>query len=217
MSDYRLIIRVKNNLLLKLMNDNGIETQSELARVVGVQPTMIGNIANLKIGAFNADGRPSKITEKLCEYFGCLPEDIYPPEVLHVGIPNNVLERVVSSEEVSRYLQQVEIDPAFQLENMVDSKFLKQQLSRLTPWQQKVIEALFFEGKSVEDVGRDFDISRTRVCQIRELALKKLQRILTHESGDHDLDSTAAGLATRLADAVKNENALNDSEQRKHN
>ena len=206
MSDYRLIIRVKNNLLHTLMQEKGIETQAELARVAGLTAVTIGEIANLKVGAFNADGRPSKATEKLCAYFGCLPEDIYPPEVLHVGIPSNVIERIVSSEEVTRYLKQSEIDPALQLENMVDSEFIKQQLNRLTPRQRQVIELRFYQGKTFEEVGRDLGITGWRASQIQADAIRKLQHILRYEADDYDLDSTAAGLATRLANAVKKEN-----------
>lgn len=206
MSDYRLVIRVKNNLLHTLMKEKGIETQAELARAAGLHPGAVGDIANLKIGAFYADGRPSNATEKLCEYFGCLPEDIYPAEVLYTGIPSNVIERAISSGEVAKYLQQTESDPAFQLENMIDSEFIRDQLNRLTPRQKQVVEARFFDEKNITETASDIGVTSARVRAIEDKAIERLQQLLKHESGEHNSDSTAAGLATRFANAVKNEN-----------
>ncbi len=211
MEDYRLIIRVKNNLLYMKMVEAGFESQSELARATGLAPKTIGEIANLKIGAFNADGRPSKATQKLCDYFGCLPEDIYPPEVLHVGIPKNVVERVISSQEVAGYLKQQEIDPAYQLENCADNKFLKQQINRLTPRQQKVIKARFFDDRTLNNVGNELGVSRDRIRQIEAQALRKLRKVLKYLPSDYDAsDTSLSGLATTLADAESNRMQASD-------
>jgi len=202
MEDYRLIIRVKNNLLYTKMVEHGFDTQSELARVTGLSAGIIGEIANLKIGAFNADGKQSKATQALCDYFGCLPEDIYPPEVLHVGIPKNVIERVVSSQEVAGYLKQQEIDPAYQLENSVDNDFLKQQINRLTPREQKVIKARFYDDKTLQDVGSELGVSGTRIREIEAKALRRLRHVMKYLPDGYDnSDTSPSGLATTLADA----------------
>lgn len=202
MSEYRLVIRVKNNMLQSLMESKGIESQSELARAIGACSRSISEVANLKVGAFNADGEPSSVTKKLCSFFGCLPEDIYPREVLTVGIPSNVVERIVSSKEVAKYLQQTETDPAFQLENTIDSEFIRQQIDRLRPRWQHVIRARYFEDKTLAEIGRELGVTQARVRQMEMEALRKMREIVKHEAKEDTQDSSAAGLATRLANAA---------------
>lgn len=206
MSDYRLIIRVKNNLLHKLMVSNGIESQLELSRATNISPGIIGAIANLKVGAFNANGEPSSATQKLCDYFGCLPEDIYPREVLHVGIPKNVVEHIVSSAEVAKYLEQKESDPAYLLENSVDPKYLETLISRLTSREAKVLRARFYEDATFETIAKDFGFTRERIRQIELKALRKIRKYIGGKSGALPLvnsGSDAAELNTVMADALK--------------
>ncbi len=202
MSEYRLIIRVKNNLLHTLMVDSGIANQAELARAVGLAPSVIGLVANLKVGAFNADGTPSKATSVLCDYFGCLPEDIYPREVLHTGIPKNVIERVVSSQEVAKHLQQQAADPAVMLEEKIDGTYLLQQIARLTKRQQEVIKGRFFEDKTLAELGERFGVSRTRINDIERKALNKLRGMAGMTFSGRGCPSDDEDLNTRFAEAL---------------
>ncbi|MAT38896.1 MAG: hypothetical protein CL946_04760 [Ectothiorhodospiraceae bacterium] len=175
MEEYRLVIKVKNNLLKALMDSKGIESQAELARAINVSPKSIGDVANLKVGAFNLDGTPSKLTKSLCDYFCCLPEDIYPKEVIMVGIPSNVLERVVSSEEVQRCLSYVEQDPSMLVQDEKSTEYIKNELKRLTGMQKKVIEMRFFEEKNLQECAEEVGVTRERIRQIELKAIKKLK------------------------------------------
>ena len=206
MSDYRLIIRVKNNLLHERMKERGIESQSELARVIGCSPSDIGHVANLRVGAFNADGRPSTLTKKLCDYFGCLPEDVYPAEVLHVGIPRNEIERIVSSEEVAKYIKQTEIGPEYQLENMIDSEFIEKELNRLKPREKKVIKLRFYDEKSLDETAKELGVTRERIRQIEAMAIRRLRIPMKFDSEIDKTDKTSSGLSTRFSENIKKYN-----------
>jgi len=189
MSDYRLIIRVKNNLLHEQMLDKGIRTQSELARVCDVSATEVGKIANLKVGAYNADGKLSNAVSKLCDYFGCLPEDVFPSEVLHVGIPGNVVERVVSSKEVANYLESQTYDPISLLDDESSNEYIRNEIKRLTPRQQRVVTARFFEDKTLDEVGDELGLSGARVREIQSQALRRLRiKTLRNVSDDEIKD-----------------------------
>jgi RNA polymerase sigma factor (sigma-70 family) len=184
MNDYRLIVKVKNNLLYELMNRNEIKTQSELARAIGASPTDVGKVANLRVGAFNADGEPSKITKQMCEYFCCFPEEIYPPEVLHVGLPKNIIEKVVSSEEVAKYLTQQELNPMFLIEKESINDYMNNIIiKKLNTQQQKVIKMRFFEGSTLEEAANKLDLTRERIRQIEKKAVRKLKEIIGDDAG----------------------------------
>ena len=185
MDEYRLIIRVKNNLLHQLMLSKGIETQSALSRVAGICPKAVGDIANLKVGAYNADGTPSYATRKLCDYFGCLPEDIYPKEVLHVGIPKNVIERLVSSEQVAKYITQAESAPEALLEWSLDTEYFKDEIRKLKPRSQRVIIARFYEDKTLYEIGEELGVTPERVRQMLQDSLKLLRASISNDDANH--------------------------------
>lgn len=197
MSDYRVVIRVKNNKLANLMKAKGIQTQAELARAIKTNTTVIASVANLRVGAYNADGAPSKITQKLCDYFGCLPEDIYPKEVLAVGLPKNVIEKIVSSEQVALYIKQAELDPCMQLESLDKSKFLETELRRLKPRHQAVIRKRYFENKLQSVIAKELDISISRVQQLEKEAIRRFRKIIGSDT-DEEL-----GIFSRFDEAVK--------------
>lgn len=207
--EYRLVIRIKNNLLYTKMKARGIETQAELARVVDSSPVDIGEIANLKVGAYSASGKLTASAKRLCDYFGCLPEDIFPAEVLYEGIPQNVVERGVSSLQIARQIQQDGLDPAHLLEDKIPTQVVPQLMKRLKPREQRVITGRFFEGKTSEELSKELNISASRVRQMERDALWKLKSVVIAAPGDLYLnhDSTPAGQATALLDSIAHEKA----------
>jgi RNA polymerase primary sigma factor len=52
---------------------------------------------------------------------------------------------------------------------------IKDKLATLTPREEKVICQRLLEGKTLEEVGRDFHVTRERIRQIECKALKKLK------------------------------------------
>lgn len=200
MDEYRLVIRVKNNLLFQLMKKQGIKSQAELARAAGLEPTRVGEVANLRAGAFNADGTLCKAATRLCEFFGCLPEDIYPPEVLAVGLPNNVVERVVGSEEVSRYLLQAQADPVHAIEDQQVTSKIKELFDTLRPREQKLLECRFLQGLTLAETGRMLGITGGRVQQMELHALRKLRKYASVGPEDYGSE-TPIDMLTKLLES----------------
>ena len=210
MSDYRLIIKVKNNLIYGLMKDRGIETQNALARATGLHPSTVGEVANLKVGAFARNGQPLRATQVLCDFFGCLPEEIFPPEVLYSGIQSNVVERYVSSNEVAEHLgvdditvesKQIEANPYVIFETNGLDIVLDQALNLITERQKRILTALYIEEKTLREVGREFEVTGDRIRNIRDDAFRKLREIIS-EGSEYDGDTTMSGMITRLASAI---------------
>lgn len=102
--DYRLQIKVKNNVLLELMEARGIESQSELARRTGLDPATVGKFTNLQIGIYAKGSKDlyNKSAMILAEYFHVLPENLMPSDHVALPLENNTAEVKVSMEEIEQ-------------------------------------------------------------------------------------------------------------------
>jgi RNA polymerase sigma factor (sigma-70 family) len=89
MKDYALEIKIKNNYLLQMMKRRDIFTVSELSRQVGVTYTTLGKLLGLKLPAYGSSGKLLPCVTKLCEFFDCLPEDLFPEQHLQESLPIN--------------------------------------------------------------------------------------------------------------------------------
>lgn len=57
-----------------------------------------------------------------------------------------------------------------------------QFIDSITPRERKFLELRFIQGKTYEEVGKEFDITRERVRQIEEKALKKVRDFTSKKS-----------------------------------
>jgi len=109
MKDYRIEVKVKNNILYKLMNNKGIETPAELARLSGVNVPAVYNYMNLKVIPYSSEKKakegefkPSVL--KLAEYFGVSPYEMFPIQHLDKPLLTNKAESEMSFEEITQYI-----------------------------------------------------------------------------------------------------------------
>jgi RNA polymerase sigma factor (sigma-70 family) len=120
---------------------------------------------------------------RIAEALGELPEDLFPEIVLHV-------ERSRLAHEVSgdRLLKEAEAallgQPRAQLQlgagELADLECnTRKMLATLTPREEKVIRMRFGIGEerdhTLEEIGQEFEVSRTRILQIEAKALRKLR------------------------------------------
>jgi RNA polymerase sigma factor (sigma-70 family) len=78
-----------------------------------------------------------------------------------------------------------ELDRPVDMENELDMFALKDTLRKvlltLTPREERVIRERFLNGKTLEEVGQTFSLSRDGIFHIQRNALRKLQRPATKE------------------------------------
>jgi hypothetical protein len=179
--DYHLTITVKNNLLLSMMKARGIESVSELSRQSGVSQGVLGDYLRLLKPACSphtGDFFPS--VTKLCEFFKCLPDHIFPEEHLHTPLETNTSSVEVSMEELKSIPGLVSSSPETVLISAEVDNALDIALNSLTARQQDVVRMRFglLDGKeyTYREIGEKYDVSSGRVQQIEKKAL----RLLSH-------------------------------------
>lgn len=182
MGEYRVDIKVRNNLILKKINEAGYETVGEFCRLNNIvnRNTAIGELVNMKKSPLKENGEFCSDVEKLCVLLNCLPEDLFTNAQLHMALKTNKVTKIIEEQYVQQYLENNE--PKL-LENEVlstqRSKILDESLKTLTPREEKIVRANFAldggEPMNYKDIGKLFGISGERVRGILAIALRKLR------------------------------------------
>jgi hypothetical protein len=181
--DYELVLKVKNAPMLDLMRSHGIETAAELSRATGVTQVTIGRILNLKSAAFSGvTGKATPAVEKLCEFFGCLPEHLFPEGNLTDPLRENTFTAQVYATELKQVQHASTQDPSVFLElleeeeSVLDFDGIMDNFLKDSPRYAAVLQKRFKEGKTLEATGTELGITRERVRQMEHIALRRLRR-----------------------------------------
>ena len=173
--DYHLTITVKNNLLLSMMKAHGIETVAELSRQTGITQKVLGDYLRLLRSAYNPRTKsihPS--VEQLCEFFHCLPDQIFPEEHLHTPLTTNTSSVEVSMEELKSIPGLIGPSPEDVLIGAEVNNALDAALDTLTARQKDVVRMRFgLDGRehTLAEVAEKYGVGSERVRQIEKKAL----------------------------------------------
>jgi RNA polymerase sigma factor (sigma-70 family) len=180
MKDYRLEIKIKNNYLYEKMQEQGISTAAELARVVGLGPSVIGDILNLKVTPYTNKGTVRSSIQSLCDFFSCNPEDLFPAQ--HIFDPLTVNQGAIQAnigELMSSNLLESAHNPDLLVEITEQKEALEKTLDQLTLREKKVLEVRYGLGDeeacTLKEAGIKFGVRAERIRQIEAKALRKLR------------------------------------------
>jgi hypothetical protein len=172
--DYRVTVRVRNNNLLKLIEDGGYGVL-ETAKKIGIGYPSLNDYLNLALAPFNSKGILRVTAEKICEYFFVLPEDVWSPEQL-TPLETNRREVEIGYRDLYRLDNQQDPVLAIESDQLKDS--IEEMLSHLTPKEREIIKLRFgLEGEVVTlaELGRRFNITSSRINTIERFALSKMR------------------------------------------
>ncbi|MBO4554405.1 MAG: RNA polymerase sigma factor RpoD [Clostridia bacterium] len=119
--------------------------------------------------------------EEIAEYMGCSVEKVR--EIQKIAQDPVSLETPIGEEEDSHLGDFLEDDKALSPSDVAERKMLKEQLlqvlNTLTPREQKVLRLRYgiddSHPRTLEEVGREFNVTRERIRQIEAKALRKLR------------------------------------------
>lgn len=172
--DYRVTVRVRNNNLLKLIEDGGYGVL-ETAKRIGVGYPSLNDYLNLALSPFTSKGVLKVTAEKICEYFFVVPEDVWSPEQL-TPLETNRREVEIGYRDLYRLDNQHDPLLAIESDQLKDS--IEEMLSHVTPREREIITLRFgLEGEVVTqaELGRRFNITFSRINTIEKFALSKMR------------------------------------------
>jgi hypothetical protein len=184
MSEYRIEVRVKNNNILRKLEENGYTSVGDFCRRNGNMgwASTIGEFVNLKKSPLDRRGKFLPIVEHMCEILLCSPEDLFSEVQLTTALESN-----------RRTIKVNEAEMMFMLQNQSEPLLLEEQLCKdrledkigelletLTPREAKVVSMLFGLNQyththTLSEVATACDVTRERIRQIEVKALRKLR------------------------------------------
>jgi transcriptional regulator with XRE-family HTH domain len=170
---FRILVRVKNNRLVRLREELGLKV-CEFAKLVGLNASLVCRLENLKIPAWTETGwRPSALA--IADYHGMSPEYLWPEEVAKVKKTAFMLEAAV--EDVLRFKR-----PDDELEAKELTAVTKELLEKVTPIERRLIESSTQDDKTNAEMGEQYSLSSSRIAQIKQHGLGKMRAELTKDT-----------------------------------
>ena len=179
MKDYKILIKVKNNYMLKAMEAAGVSNASELSRLSKVSPSEVGFYLNLKKSPILTDGTFATSVKKIAEVLDRLPEDLFPAQHLRVPLRKNTTNIELDQEEMigTGYIENE--SPLELAEASIMSDNIQYQLRTLTPKEEDVMKMRHgigdYDEHTLDAIAKKIDLTRERVRQIEAKALRKLR------------------------------------------
>jgi RNA polymerase primary sigma factor len=180
--DYRIEIKVKNNRLLSQMEKAGYFSVAKFAEAIGMNRSVIDRIVRMRSAALDEEGyyRPEAL--KIAEFLNCTPHDIYPPAQMRQVLTVNTAQVTANANEMDSLtssLRTLAFSPEQKMILDEAKQALKQLMLTLTPREHRILDLRFGltngEEKTLEDIGSMFGLSRDRIRQIEQKALRKLK------------------------------------------
>jgi len=183
--EYRVKVSVRNNLILKAIEDQGHESIKHFCEVYDLKAVDVRNVINFTKRPMQPNGEFCTTANKLMEALGAAPTDLWTVEQLELGLTRNSVERVVGQKALDSLLgmdngEMIAIEsPDESVLNKEKNLAVLDVVSSLTSREQKVLQLRFGlygeEEHTLEETGKIIDVTRERVRQIEAKALRKLR------------------------------------------
>jgi RNA polymerase sigma factor (sigma-70 family) len=184
MKDYALQIKIKNNYLLQMMKRRDLTTVAELSRQSGVNQSTLGSLLSLQTPAYGSSGKLAPCVTKLCEFFDCLPEDLFPEHHLQETLPiNKVLIEANAEDLIPLSMRIASQDPLDLLmqeeeEEMTTSR-VAEAVAKLRLRDRVILKHRYGldsdSPETLQEVAERLAISAPRVRQLESRGLRSLR------------------------------------------
>ena len=182
--DYRIEMKVRNNRILELIEDNGYKTVGVFCRtneIVKNDNSHICELVNMKVSPLNREGEFTPVVKRLCDALVCSPEDLFTHDQMMSELETNKRTLKVNEAQV-KFMLSNQQEPVL-LEDMVAKEQLNASLAtlieELTPREAKIINLRFglngTEPHTLDQLANIFDVNRERIRQIEAKAMRKMR------------------------------------------
>ncbi len=174
---------IYNNELRKRREGKGLK-QSELGELVGLSGGAISNFETFR--SYPAKGAASKIAKVL----GARVDVLFPAWLEEYKLRNSSFDQEIKVDMLTLDSPEVlALEAKNDIEDEVERSLLNSKITEamscLTPREQKILRMRFGledgRGHTLEEVGREFGVSRDRIRQIEAKALAKLRKSKNRE------------------------------------
>ncbi len=172
--EYLVKVTVRNNLILRRMKELGIKTQDELGKLCGLPQSKISALIGMRNRAVDkVTGDWTDQAHRLALALHVDPEDLWTEKQRDMMLDRSSREVSMSEDAVMQLASG--LGPEQMTQHALMSERLDAALETLDPRERGAVKARFFDGATLEEIGQEYGISRERVRQLVERALRKLR------------------------------------------
>lgn len=184
MNEYRVDLKVRNNLLLSAIESAGFKNVSQFCKASGLQPTLVGEFVNFKISPLTKDGDFTPTARRIADFLGVLPDELWTDDQLNMKLDTNQTRFTVSHRELALTLARhtgelLEApEPDASLETKDKALLVNDALDSLRPIEARVLRMRFGIGTTehtLEEVAQVLGVTRERIRQIEAKGLRLLR------------------------------------------
>ena len=175
--EYRVEVKVKNNLLWQAMQSRGIKNAAALARALELTPGTVGRYLNLEETVYTKQGDYKASFVKICDFFDMMPADIYPEERMDDPLLKNKGAIEIGESQLKQLIAK-ESDPFVLLHQEKRADAVHELLGMLKEKEADILAKSMGIGGGVctmSEIAEEYGISSSRVYQIREKAIRRLR------------------------------------------
>lgn len=177
MKDYRIEVKVKNNLLWQAMQSKGINNGAELARETGINQKLVSRYLNLQENVYDRYGNYKKSFQKICNYFNMMPVELYPEERMKDPLLKNKGVIEVSGAELKQ-LSGVETNPMALIHQQQVQESVRRLIDLISPREAKVINmknGINDREYTFAEIAEEIGVSEGHVRTIHAKAIRKMR------------------------------------------
>ena len=170
-NEYLVKVTIRNNLIVRQMKKLGIKTQTELAKLSGLQPITVSKLIGLKRRPLHAlTGEWLDTAFALSAALHVEPEELWTEKQRGMALDSNTREVSMSEDAVMQLASGDRLE-----HNVIASKLVADALTTLSPREQDIIHRRFFDGETLGEIGDRQGVSRGRIQQLEAKAIRKLK------------------------------------------
>ena len=178
MSDYRVKITIRNDRLLKAIEDAGYKSSREFAIYNAINYERVGRLIRGAEKPIDKHGNVTKNCSEILSLLNKTLKECFTDRQLE-GFKNSTFETKVDEIQLRQLVNPVKNQEVKIIEQDVQLS-LNEIFSKYLSWrQEKVIRMRYGIGlptdHTYEEIGLEFSVTRERVRQIEQKALRKLQ------------------------------------------
>lgn len=184
----RAILTLKNNRLIRLREERGM-SQRKVSDDAGINLMAIGGYETMRVRPTSGeDWKPTAV--RLAHFYGVSPRYLWPDVVQ--SIEERTISRTISEDEVAAISAGFQPEPLALPDEVAGERELRAAviaaIKRLPDRERVVVEGQM-DGRTLEDIGSELNISRSRTMQIGNRARAHLHDELTRRHGNDLLEA----------------------------
>lgn len=177
MKDYRITVKVRNNRILKAIEDVGGTPGKKWCDECGLCYSSINDLINLTVSPITGDGNLTRQASLLCDVVAACQDDLWSHEQLY-PLEKNFSDMEMDHEQILSMLPNGGHSylPDFsEFENEQVAGLLNKAMEGLSDKESYVLVMRYQHNKTLEECANDLGLTRERIRQIETHALRRLR------------------------------------------